>query len=315
MRRRCAPSRRAAPAGPWAARGRATGPLQPYPGGSGAQQRVGQRGRRAAEASAAGASACIATRGAATQLVPERRCGVPAKNSRASSRRPPGRCNCVRHRHRLAAGCVGGTASHDDAFGAPTSTIEPGGRAAAPAMAASRDASTTWARQIFTTCAVQQAAGAGKGSKARTCAAIASGGRRPIDPSFALLYLVGVGRCPLAGCGCAPPARPAALARKAATSSRPPSCASSSVSAPALHRRPDVDRLGHQDGPGIEAGVHLHDADAGARVAGFDGAHDRRGAAPARQQRGMDVDGAGRVPSARARPRGICSTASGSSRP
>ncbi len=43
-------------------------------------------------------------------------------------------------------------------------------------------------------------------------------------------------------------------------------------------------------GSGVETGVHLHDRDAGRRVAGLDRARDRRGAAPARQQRGMDVE-------------------------
>ena len=41
---------------------------------------------------------------------------------------------------------------------------------------------------------------------------------------------------------------------------------------------------------GIEPGFHLHDRHAGNRVAGHDRALDRRRTAPARQQRGMDVD-------------------------
>ena len=40
---------------------------------------------------------------------------------------------------------------------------------------------------------------------------------------------------------------------------------------------------------GIQAGIHLHDGDAGFAVTGFDGTLDRRGTAPARQQRGVDV--------------------------
>ena len=47
-----------------------------------------------------------------------------------------------------------------------------------------------------------------------------------------------------------------------------------------------------QHGAGIEARIHEHDADAGFGVAGHDGAGDRRGAAPARQQRGVDVQAA-----------------------
>ena len=50
-------------------------------------------------------------------------------------------------------------------------------------------------------------------------------------------------------------------------------------------RRAIATRLGQQHVAGVEAGVHLHDGDAGARVAGLDRALDRRGAAPARQQR------------------------------
>ena len=45
-------------------------------------------------------------------------------------------------------------------------------------------------------------------------------------------------------------------------------------------------------GAGVEPCVHLHDGDAGLAVAGEDGALDRRRAAPARQQRGMDVEAA-----------------------
>ena len=51
-------------------------------------------------------------------------------------------------------------------------------------------------------------------------------------------------------------------------------------------------RLAEQHGAGVEAGVHLHDGDAGVVVAGFDRALDRRRAAPARQQRGVDVEAA-----------------------
>ena len=46
------------------------------------------------------------------------------------------------------------------------------------------------------------------------------------------------------------------------------------------------------DRAGIQAFIHLHDADAGLRVACFDGALDGGGTAPARQQRGVDVKAA-----------------------
>ena len=55
--------------------------------------------------------------------------------------------------------------------------------------------------------------------------------------------------------------------------------------------------MGAHHGAGVEAGIHLHDAHAGFSVAGFDGALYRGGTAPARQQRGVDVEAAvrGRV--------------------
>jgi hypothetical protein len=51
-------------------------------------------------------------------------------------------------------------------------------------------------------------------------------------------------------------------------------------------------RLRQQDRAGIQPLFHLHQADAGAIVAGFDRALDRRRAAPARQQRGVHVPAA-----------------------
>ena len=56
--------------------------------------------------------------------------------------------------------------------------------------------------------------------------------------------------------------------------------------------RLDGDGSGQQYRARVEAGIHLHDADAGGRVACHDGALDRCGTAPARQQRCMDVDAA-----------------------
>jgi len=48
----------------------------------------------------------------------------------------------------------------------------------------------------------------------------------------------------------------------------------------------------HGDGAGVQALLHLHDHDAGFFVAGHDRALDRRGAAPARQQRGVQIEAA-----------------------
>jgi len=47
-----------------------------------------------------------------------------------------------------------------------------------------------------------------------------------------------------------------------------------------------------QHGTGIEPGLHLHDAHAGHGIAGQDGALDGRRAAPARQERRVDVEAA-----------------------
>ena len=54
-------------------------------------------------------------------------------------------------------------------------------------------------------------------------------------------------------------------------------------------RRRDRHALGERDRTGVEAGIHLHDHHARLGVAGHDGALDRCGAAPARQQRGVAV--------------------------
>ena len=49
-------------------------------------------------------------------------------------------------------------------------------------------------------------------------------------------------------------------------------------------------RAARQHRAGIEARIHLHDRDAGFAVSGEERALDRRRAAPARQQRGVDVE-------------------------
>ncbi len=50
--------------------------------------------------------------------------------------------------------------------------------------------------------------------------------------------------------------------------------------------------LGQQHVAGVQARVHLHDGDARLGIAGLDRAMDGRGAAPARQQRAVDVQAA-----------------------
>ena len=54
----------------------------------------------------------------------------------------------------------------------------------------------------------------------------------------------------------------------------------------------DGRRTAGEDGAGVEAGVHLHDADPGDGVPGHDRPLDRRGAAPAGQEGGVHVDAA-----------------------
>ena len=54
----------------------------------------------------------------------------------------------------------------------------------------------------------------------------------------------------------------------------------------------DRRRHGREHRPGVEPALHLHDRDSRHPIAGEDRALDRRGAAPARQQRGMDVEAA-----------------------
>ena len=60
------------------------------------------------------------------------------------------------------------------------------------------------------------------------------------------------------------------------------------------HVGADRHPLGHGDRAGIEGLFHAHDRDARLRVSGHDGAVDRRSAAPARQQRCMQIEAAER---------------------
>ena len=58
------------------------------------------------------------------------------------------------------------------------------------------------------------------------------------------------------------------------------------------HIQRDRQPLGHQHRPGIQALIHQHGHHAGFRVACLDRAVDGGRPAPARQQRGMDIDAA-----------------------
>ena len=79
------------------------------------------------------------------------------------------------------------------------------------------------------------------------------------------------------------------------------------VAAGLVGYRSRIFRDNNSIGPVSRPGVHLHDRDAGLGVAGLDGALDRRGSAPARQQARVDVQ-------ATARRRSLKRTAAGSAR-
>ena len=138
------------------------------------------------------------------------------------------------------------------------------------------------------------------------------GRQRPVERGFSLRDLVGVGHT----------GRPAAAARpsvaievSARTSSRAPRSPRRSVNRAVVSSAAISMRLLEKHRAGIESGVHLHDRDAGRRIAGLDRSSDRRGAAPARQQRRVHVDrGQGAGPPVRS-PRGMSSTSCGRIRP
>ena len=77
---------------------------------------------------------------------------------------------------------------------------------------------------------------------------------------------------------------------RARTSSSPPSAASFAESASKSSSAPIATSSRRATGPESRPGGQPHHADAGALVAGHDRPLDRRRAAPARQQRGMDVE-------------------------
>ena len=115
----------------------------------------------------------------------------------------------------------------------------------------------------------------------------------PVDPGLALVDLVGIGDAVV---GLRRELQRAALQRAerahhqvgaerapARRAGRPPSCRGRSATRSAMRH-----------GPGVEPLVHLHHHDAALGIARHDRAVDRRGAAPARQQRGMQVEAAER---------------------
>ena len=118
-------------------------------------------------------------------------------------------------------------------------------------------------------------------------------GRRqaPVDARLRLVDLPGVGHALVrlrrqgqrAGFEPLPAPRPSA-ARRAASADR--AARRPSRTAPMATRSVSADRSG------VEAFIHLHDHHAGLLVARHDRPLDRRGAAPARQERGVAVVGA-----------------------
>ena len=138
-----------------------------------------------------------------------------------------------------------------------------------------------------------EAAHPGNGSKARRRRSIAAAGCVQSIARFGLVDLVRVADALGSGCG----------VRRSAPGVSAGAC---TISARAQRGQAVVQRGGavvgarsarpraSSIGAGVQAGVHLHDGDAGLRVAGLDGTVDRRRAAPARQQRGVDVQAAPR---------------------
>ncbi len=168
---------------------------------------------------------------------------------------------------------------------APTASTVPGGGAAALGSGRGRPHLERLARATAWMAP-------GTGSNARTARSSTDAG---CDQSSARVGAVDLGRVGDAGAGCgaawsAPVAREPRRARRRCAVA--PAAASLAVSVPAVSRG----AIGHLDDvdhrPGVEPCVHLHDGDAGARVAGQQRALDRRGAAPARQLRRVDVDAA-----------------------
>ena len=115
---------------------------------------------------------------------------------------------------------------------------------------------------------------------------------RPVDARLGLVDLRRVGD---AVGGLRRELQRAALQRASARAIRSaPSRASASCNSPAVMSGPIGMRSTHRHRAGVEPLVHLHHRDAGLGVARHDRAVDRRGAAPARQQRGVQVEAAER---------------------
>ena len=118
----------------------------------------------------------------------------------------------------------------------------------------------------------------------------ARAGLVPVDPRLGLFDLGGVGDALFALFG---QLQPAALQRAhRAHHQVGPERRQRVMQIGRRHRIRDRQPLGHRDVAGIEADIHLHHHHAALGIARHDGAVDRGGAAPARQQRGMQIEAA-----------------------
>ena len=113
---------------------------------------------------------------------------------------------------------------------------------------------------------------------------------RPVDARLARVDLLGVGDASL---GLRPAIEPTALERRQGMhQQRGAACGERVMQFARRHVAADGDAGFQADRAGVEALVEPHDRHAALPVAGHDGAVDGRRAPPARQQRGMQVEGA-----------------------
>ena len=126
-------------------------------------------------------------------------------------------------------------------------------------------------------------------ARGRGCGCDRDGVGAPIDRRFALVDLMGIG-APSARCA-RKIRRPAARSGSIRRSIRAPIARAARQFAGGLvraDRRADFAR----DRAGVESFLHPHEIDAGLGVAGHQRALNRRGAAPARQQRSVEIEAA-----------------------
>ena len=151
-------------------------------------------------------------------------------------------------------------------------------------------AATASPRQALTSVPASVTTAPGKGVEGAQLARQHGGRLGPVEPGLGLVDLAGVGD---AGLGLHH-GKQLIETRQGVDHEFAAQCGKAVVQAAGTVLRIDGHGLGQQHGAAVESGFHLHDGDAGLRVARLDRAMDRRRAAPARQQRSMDVDAAAR---------------------